>query len=341
MICIRLIAALAVLTGTAFAYPPTEIRLSTGHSEPGLLSLAENSVCNPKFRDAPRLSHLAYDDPVIFPAEPGASHLHAFFNATSANAFTTTESLHRAKRVTGRGSLNRSSYFQPVLMQDERPLIPSETLLYYTVTLGGDGCERLREDGRFPDDWVRPVPDGLQMLAGPRASGVSPWVVDGERVGWRVRTVFPTCIAVDDAGQPIRDYRELGADAGPNDHVRYQDRRLEPPYCPAGHPYAIPEIALTALYRTTGEDVTLSSGGFDTAHADAFVAWDADTMAAMIDGLRAGRSSRFNRSSVARNYSVTGDQLWWHAGTEPPPLPELPMMPGELSHSAHMGHAHR
>ena len=38
-------------------------------------------------------SHAAADDPIVYPGQPGHSHLHMFFGNTEVDAFTTVESL--------------------------------------------------------------------------------------------------------------------------------------------------------------------------------------------------------------------------------------------------------
>ena len=36
---------------------------------------------------------MAFDDPIVYPREPGKSHLHTFFGNTGANAFSTAASI--------------------------------------------------------------------------------------------------------------------------------------------------------------------------------------------------------------------------------------------------------
>jgi hypothetical protein len=62
-----------------------------------------------------------------------------------------------------------------------------------------------------------------------------------------------------------------GADAG---------RRV----CPATHPVAVPHLRLGVHYPegVGGSDVTLSSGGPETSHADFFNAWDPPAQARLV-----------------------------------------------------------
>jgi hypothetical protein len=65
--------------------------------------------CNP--------SHLKYDDPIVNPGQPGATHLHHFFGNTLADAHSTYATL----RTTGDGTcqggaVNRTAYWMPAMI---------------------------------------------------------------------------------------------------------------------------------------------------------------------------------------------------------------------------------
>jgi len=42
-------------------------------------------------------AHRAKDDPIVYPRQPGASHMHDFFGNKSTNAFSTYRSMRRAR----------------------------------------------------------------------------------------------------------------------------------------------------------------------------------------------------------------------------------------------------
>ena len=54
--------------------------------------------------------------------------------------------------------------------------------------------------------------------------------------------------------------------------------------CPATHPVAVPHLRLGIHYPdgVGGADVTLSSGGPETSHADFFNAWDPAAQARLV-----------------------------------------------------------
>src|SRR2546421_11526222 len=55
-------------------------------------------------------SHIAPDDPIVFPNEPGVSHSHTFFGSRSTNAFSTVDTL-RASPTTCRRSADTAAYW--------------------------------------------------------------------------------------------------------------------------------------------------------------------------------------------------------------------------------------
>ena len=52
-------------------------------------------------------SHAAADDPIVFPGQPGAAHLHEFFGNTSTNASSTYASMLEADHLSLRGRYRR------------------------------------------------------------------------------------------------------------------------------------------------------------------------------------------------------------------------------------------
>jgi hypothetical protein len=62
-------------------------------------------------------SHVAYDDPIVYPDMPGHAHLHSFWGNVQADAHTTAESLFTQGESSCQGNtLNRSAYWVPALL---------------------------------------------------------------------------------------------------------------------------------------------------------------------------------------------------------------------------------
>lgn len=86
-----------------------------------------------QFRTACEFSHFMFDDPILFPDQPGKSHLHMVFGNVDSNAYTTQETLEDSGSSTCNGQeLNRSGYWVPAMIDgDGRVRIPERIVIYY------------------------------------------------------------------------------------------------------------------------------------------------------------------------------------------------------------------
>ena len=107
-----------------------------------------------QFRAGCEFSHFAYDDPLVHPGRPGASHLHMFFGNTDANAFSTYKSLIDSGSSTCNGQeLNRTGYWVPAMFDGAGNVrIPERIVVYYK----GQGLGR---------ENAEPYPEGAALLA--------------------------------------------------------------------------------------------------------------------------------------------------------------------------------
>ncbi len=237
------------------------------------------------------VSHHAYDDPIVAPGRPGASHLHTFFGNAGTNADSTYESLRNepAGSTCAGGSLNKSSYWFPSLIDGatNRVAEPILTYVYYKTGYWG-------QDGRNVQDF----PNGLRMVSG-NAAATSPqtdWIV-----GW-------DCSTHDGDGVPLQTIRSgssipqcgannllhmsvmfpqcwNGRDLDSPDHKSHMAHPNFQGQCPASHPVLLPQVTINASWN-------MGSGGSDSLylasdtmlpagaprgqglHADFFEAWD-------------------------------------------------------------------
>lgn len=85
------------------------------------------------FRVSCEFSHFAYDDPLLFPNQPGAAHLHMFWGNTDVNAHSTHNSLVNSGGGTCNGQeLNRSGYWAPAMFDANGNVrIPMRIDVYY------------------------------------------------------------------------------------------------------------------------------------------------------------------------------------------------------------------
>ena len=263
------------------------------------------------FRFSCRPSHLSYDDPIVYPGQPGASHLHQFFGNTLANGNSTYASLRTTGESTCSNILNRSAYWMPAMMDGKGGVvIPDWMSVYYKRRPASDSecqrmakaCVQLPRGLRFVFGYDMQDPGAVPAYAlwfncdGPTAkSGHFKDIVEaavgcpaGNRLGATINA--PECWNGKDLDSP--DHRSHMA------YARYfPDSGL--PRCPATHPYVVPTFTLSAWY--TVDDNLDRSGTWSEArptwylssdrmpgmkpmrpgstfHSDWFGAWDDDTL---------------------------------------------------------------
>ncbi len=116
-----------------------------------------------QFRTACEFSHFGYDDPLIYPGQPGASHLHMFFGNTDVNAFSTYDTLINSGSSTCNGQeLNRTGYWVPAMFDDKGNVrVPERVVVYYK----GEGQTRGR---------AQLYPEGAAMIAQQDLNAIEP-----------------------------------------------------------------------------------------------------------------------------------------------------------------------
>jgi hypothetical protein len=258
--------------------------------------IPESSAWEPSgnFRFVCEFSHLSYDDPIVYPGQPGAAHLHMFFGNVEADASSTYATLRANGDSTCQGGpLNRSGYWAPAVFNAAGDVVRPE---YITVYYKGPGSA---PDGSIID--VQPLPPGLRMIAGqdidaPSTDSAHEWYCEVEQaasvripncgpdelVG--VSLAFPSCwngAALDSA-----DHRS---------HMAYEVRDPESGIasCPSSHPVPLPEFTLGIWFEHDGDSSNwyLSSDRHGDAvwdngasfHSDWYGAWDPAVQQTWID----------------------------------------------------------
>jgi hypothetical protein len=231
------------------------------------------------FRNVCDFSHMNFDDPLVFPGQRNATHLHAYFGNTDVDHRSTTQSIASTGNSTCRGGIiNRSAYWVPAIIdtRDGRPIAPSVLSVYYKSGWG------------HPPHEIQPHPSGLRMIAG-NARATSPQA--GHMVHYKcgeegrglahipagcprgeevIMTIsFPQCWNGRDLDAP--DHRS---------HMAYPGDRG----CPSSHPVPLPHITFNVLFPVRSGDDTgrwrLSSDMYSTnqpggysGHADWWDGW--------------------------------------------------------------------
>jgi Domain of unknown function (DUF1996) len=236
------------------------------------------------FRIVCDYSHMNFDDPIVSPGQPNASHLHTFFGNTLTNAYATASSLATTGRSTCRGGIaNRTAYWVPTLLDaNANPVIPASAIFYYKTGYNDIGPAN-----------IKAMPGGLRMIAGNKNSSSKQ-----EHASWGCLETYipdlpgsiPSASTCGGAGNHVEMFvvfpqcwngRDLDS-ANHKSHLSYPVNGR----CPQTHPVPIPEISFHIRYLipssgTKGwrlaSDMYSSSrtGGF-SAHGDWFDGWRTD-----------------------------------------------------------------
>jgi hypothetical protein len=243
------------------------------------------------FRTGCQATKFAFDDPIVYPGQPGKSHLHTFFGNTGIDAYSTATSLSTTGNSTCRGgTINRSSYWVPSMIDTRTgaPLSPMfESNFYYKTGYA------------LPPGAITEVPLGLRMIAGdpkgnpsaPSSAAIYACVWNGGNSDWS--SSIPTNCPGGDGSWLIMgvDFPQCwdGVNLDSPDHKSHMTNPVNVKAnntgnCPTTHPVALPQIAYQILYqvKVTGETKywRLSSDNYDASkpagysgHGDYFMAW--------------------------------------------------------------------
>jgi hypothetical protein len=262
------------------------------------------TVGDGQFRLACEYSHFSYDDPIVFPGEPGRSHLHMFFGNTLVDAYTTTETLVDSGGGTCNGfELNRSGYWVPALVDGSgNAVVPDAIILYYKSKDVAN---------------VQAMPQGLKMVAGNTgaetfsASHQLHWACGGSGGEYNMTNRIPDC-----GGDLINATVVFpncwdGVNLDAADHLSHMAYVAEEQSCPASHPVRLPQISILLYFPGTGsvEGWHLSSdrkSGFNTGpgatlHADWWGGWNDQAIQLWTNGcMRAARNCSYGQTGTDR-----------------------------------------
>ena len=222
------------------------------------------SVCLP--------SHVALDDPIVYPGKPGASHQHEFFGNTTTDA-NSTYTILRAGGTTCLRPADTAAYWVPTLLADGQRVAPLKVNAYYLLA---------GRSGR-----IVPFPAGLKVIAGDshavaaQSKMVTGWKCSGIKLALSTEPV--ACPAGSHNVLVIR-FPDCwnGKDLDSADHQSHMAYRVRGA-CPAGFPVQVPRLALNVHYQMASvSDLALASGSIHTAHADFFNAWNQATLTRLV-----------------------------------------------------------
>ena len=243
---------------------------------------------------------LKSDDPIVYPGQPGKSHLHQFFGNDTADANSTYASLRAAGNSTCMSPLNRSAYWMPAMLNGLGKVVrPDYVTIYYKRRPLTDPIISDPKHPQYQGQGVK-LPNGLRFifgrdmlnLGGP-TTGAFHYACDGpngSQTHYRnLEEVQAACPAGNRIGALISapdcwDGKNLDS-PDHRSHVAYGSYGDWGYYkCPTTHPYVIPAFTMGAWFtQAAGEKYSLVSDDMDTSpghkrgdtfHADFFMAWD-------------------------------------------------------------------
>jgi hypothetical protein len=240
------------------------------------------------FRTTCSLATYAFSDPIVYPNQPGASHLHVFFGNTGVNAGSTPDAIAGSGNSTCRGgTLNRTAYWMPAVVDARNGAVqtPEEGVFYY------------KSGYNIDPRVVRPFPAGLRMIAGNKSATAAQQFIDwGCRDHYSASATIPTSCPVGDAVRLVVIFPQCwdGKNLDSPDHkshMAYPVYRNPPERssCPSSHPVTIPEItehfdfpmkrtSSPANWRLSSDMYSTAIKGGLSAHADWMNGWDPATI---------------------------------------------------------------
>ena len=227
------------------------------------------------------LSHSLADDPIVFPRQPGASHLHDFEGNMSTNAFSTYASMTQSSATTTCpvASGDTAGYWVMALFKDDVKIDPSNpkdrphgAQFYYRASNVKAGTV------------IQSFPPNFRMTAG---NGHATSEADNPDLG---REIYYGCSDNSESGKPKAPvncstgiislhigfpncWDGINLDSPDHkSHVVYPSSGV----CPVDHPVALPRLIMRTEYLvgTDSSGITLASGPYYTAHGDFWNTWD-------------------------------------------------------------------
>jgi hypothetical protein len=274
---------------------------------------------------------LKKDDPIVYPGQPGKSHLHQFFGNTLTDANSTYTSLRTTggstcTRTTG-VSGQRTAYWMPAMLDGAGNAVKADLLLSYYKALPASSPDCGPPDATHIGICI-PLPNGIRYVQGYNmGSGVGGPATTDSSAGSDAWRMGYDCVVTDGSGVSYTGTQHtiaaivatgkcpIGAwlrvfitlpDCWDGVHLDTADHRSHMAVatgagvngrraCPADHPYNIPEVAEQAYFRT---DANFAAGLWRLSSDE------------MVPGVAAGTTLHFDYweawSPVVKNLWQTG-----------------------------------
>jgi uncharacterized protein DUF1996 len=215
--------------------------------------------------------HSATDDPIIFPGQPGASHLHDFLGNSSTVATSSYEPMEAAGTTCGTAA-DKAGYWVPALYKAGVRVVPKGSYVNGGATRNSF---YYRADNVLSSYHVTAFPANFRMVAGnskATSAADSPELKSKVPVNCATGAItlhvgFPNC---------------WDGVVAPNEtaHLKYPSSYK----CPSGYGTVLPRVIFRLEYPvgTSSSTITLSSGGSYTAHADFWNTWQQASLQTLV-----------------------------------------------------------
>lgn len=230
----------------------------------------------------------APDDPIVFPGQPGAAHLHDFLCNQATNASSTYESMIAAPSVCPSG--DTAGYWAPALFRNGVKIDPG----------GGSAKQQLyyRRNNLAPGTKVVPFPPDFRMVIGhSKATTLAEANAAGARLGteqyWGcsdnselAKSAVPVDCRTGIISLHIGFPNCWNGVKVPGDQIaagtmQYPSNGV----CPPGYPVVLPRLLERFEYPVgpTSDGITLSSGTVFSVHADFWNTWNQAQLALLVE----------------------------------------------------------
>lgn len=204
------------------------------------------------------------DDPIVWPNQPGKSHLHQFFGNLGANAYSTYGSLRTTGDSTCVNNLIRSAYWQPAMLDGRGNVVVLDYVsVYYKREPENDPACRTTADRCVAMPAGMRFVFGYDMVTGKPSTGAMFYKCVDNRNEYGVfrdlTSVAAVCkpgmwISVTIASPTCWNEKQLDS-KNHRDHVAYADfGDTGVLRCPATHRAKLPQFSLQAFYRIEATD---------------------------------------------------------------------------------------
>ncbi len=202
---------------------------------------------NSEFNATCVFSHSAADDPIVFPGQKGASHMHSFVGNDGTNADTTTEDLMKFTASSCQPVEDHSAYWIPTLYENDQPVQPRQVIVYYGSLLADKSktvpmpIRATHDRRRRQEAGAYPARRGEPFLLRRRPAGGRPQhrrkLAGLRRWNPALHPPLPRLLGRQAPGQP-----------GHKEHVSFGAGGK----CPDAFPIPIPSITFSISYPTSG-----------------------------------------------------------------------------------------